>query len=193
MVDVDSQHFRLTAQCGVLLLGASVLGLALFGNWMDALLMAAFLLVAGGLVYAPRRLPALFGMLLVLALLVNGAAWIWDLYDTIPGYDESAHFFTTFAVTLPLGFVTYRSVQVHFRDHRPLFFITIASFGISLGVVWEVLEFIFQKDLLNPVSDMIMDGLGAAAAGLAAAWLPGLAPPDHGPARPNRSRTEVWQ
>lgn len=49
-----------------------------------------------------------------------------------------------------------------------LFFLVITSFGISLGVFWEIFEWVTMIPEVNPVVDIMMNSLGAATA--ATAW-----------------------
>ncbi len=61
-----------------------------------------------------------------------------------------------------------------FRSHKLVYVLTIASFGIALGALWEVAEWSAEQ-LLNTqvipglddtIIDLIMDSLGAVAAAL---------------------------
>jgi hypothetical protein len=119
---------------------------------------------------------------------MNAAGWVWNEYKTIYGYDELAHLFTTFAVTLSLGFLVYWQVQHYFCDHHAHFVLVIASFGISLGALWEVFEWTLLGQLRDPVGDIVMDSIGALLAGLVAPWLLGTetsaagSPSDNAPA-----------
>ncbi len=128
----------------------------------------------------------MFDLLFVVAALLNAVGWTWQAYTGIPGYDEFAHFFTSFTVTLSLGFLVYRSVREPFRQHRLHFVLVIASFGISLGAFWEIFEWAILRELINPVVDIIMDSLGAVLAGFAAAWFLGV---ESEPDRAASSRT----
>lgn len=157
-----------------MLLAAALITVTFRGDWWGALLLAVFLFASIAFVLFEDRLPTLFDLLFVVAALLNGAGWVWGLYRQVAGYDEFTHFFTSFAVTLSLGFLVFRAVQAPFRDHRILFFLVMASFGITLGAFWEVFEWTILTSLPNPVVDIIMDSLGALLAGVAAAWFLGL-------------------
>lgn len=98
---------------------------------VGALLIAVFLIASAAFVAIDTRLPSLFNFLFVAAAIVNAADWVWSFYVTIAGYDEAVHFYTTFAVTLSAGYLTYYSVREHFRHHRAHFVLVISSFGLS--------------------------------------------------------------
>jgi VanZ family protein len=174
MIPTNHKTYVIAAWCGTALLAATLVPLLLGGQWLDATLLAGFLGMSAALLILPNGLPSLFDLLLVIAALINAAGWVWEIYDAIPGYDEFAHFYTTFAVTLALGLLVYKRVSEPFREHRTHFVLVIASFGISIGAFWEIFEWVVLKKLTNPVVDLMMDSLGAVAAGLVAAWFLGL-------------------
>jgi hypothetical protein len=180
MLPLDSKAYVVAAWLGIALLAAALVVLIVRADWVNALLLGPFLIGAAGFVALDHRLPSLFDLLFVVAALLNAIGWTWNAYTSFPGYDEFAHFFTSFTVTLSLGFLIYRRVEEPFREHRLHFVLVIASFGISLGAFWEIFEWAVLKELINPVVDIIMDSLGAVLAGLAAAWLLGTE------ARPDR-------
>jgi VanZ family protein len=155
-----------------MLVAASILLLAR-GDWFGLLQMAVFLVASVIFVELEFGLPHFFDLLFVAAALLNAAGWVWSFYTAVPGYDEVAHFFTSFAFTLSFGYLSYGVVRHHFRQHLWHFIIVIASFGISLGALWEVAEWVFAKSLADPVSDIIMDAAGAILAGAIAAWVLG--------------------
>jgi hypothetical protein len=169
-IALDSDIYRWAAWAGVALLAAGVLYVFFAGTWSQLLQGALFLAGVLLLIIFNDRLPSLLVMLFVLAAMVNAAGWVWNEYKT-PGYDEFAHLFTTFAVTLALGFLAYWRVQHHFRRHPVHFVLVISSFGISLGALWEVFEWTLIGELRDPVGDIIVDSIGAILAGIAAPWL----------------------
>lgn len=172
-MDLSSRGYTAAAWAGVALLAVAVVYVAIMGNWFGALLLAAFLTVSVAFVVA-KPLPSLFDLLFVAAAMLNAAGWVWDLYGKVVGYDEIAHFATSFAITLSLGFLVYREVREPFREHRLHFVLVIASFGITLGAFWEIFEWALLRSLPNPIVDIIADSLGAVGAGVFAAWALGL-------------------
>jgi VanZ family protein len=174
-MDSNWQGYRYAAYAGqVLLVGAIVLEI-LRGEWLQALVLAGFLIAALLFIKTDDRLPNLFDFLFVVAAALNASGWVWSWYDSIQLWDEIAHGFTTFAITLALGFRTYHLLMPSFRDHPWLFVIAIASFGIAIGGLWEIAEwladFVFPGDVIttlnDTIKDLILDSIGAVLAG----WL----------------------
>ncbi|NJN18955.1 MAG: hypothetical protein HC822_23210 [Oscillochloris sp.] len=170
--------YRLAAWIGQAILLGAIIVVLMRERFDGALVLGGFLLAAFGFMVFEDRLPNLFDLLFVVAALVNAAGWVWDLY-AMPGYyDEIAHAYTTFAITLALGWLAYGSLFGSFREHRWLFMLVIASFGIALGAIWEIGE--WTVDVLFPVQvtnnmydtmiDLIVDSIGALFAGVVSVW-----------------------
>ncbi|HEY9880052.1 MAG TPA: hypothetical protein V6D29_16475 [Leptolyngbyaceae cyanobacterium] len=168
------QGYRYAAWVGELLLGiATVLTLAQ-GQWQNAIALGLFL--AASLIFVIRddKLPTLFDLLFVLAALANAGGWVWGWFYLPGPYDEVVHAFTTFAISLALSFLVYRSMLPIFREHTLLYLLTIASFGIAIGALWEVAEWSAGKilateiigSLEDTIVDLVMDSLGAGLAAL---------------------------
>lgn len=174
---LDSKAYTVGAWIGIALLAGGVLSVLLSGNWAGALQGGLFLAGALALILFNDRLPSSLVLLFVVSAVVNAAGWIWNEYRSIFGYDEFAHLFTTFAVTLSLGFLVYWRVQHYFYDHRLHFVLVIASFGISLGAFWEIFELTLLGNLRDPINDIVMDSIGAILAGVVAPWLTGAQNP----------------
>lgn len=169
-MDLDSRKFRIISYIGIILLGLAALVVLIRGDWWGAALLGAFLLASVLFVAFEDKLPALFDTLFVVAAIINAAGWVWGLYKSVWGYDEIAHFFTTFAVTLAVGYLVLYVMREHFRQHRLHYIVVVTSFGVTLGAWWEVIEFFLLKELNDPVGDIIVDSLGALTAGALAAW-----------------------
>jgi hypothetical protein len=179
---IDSKAYTVGAWIGVALIAGGFTVTLVSGHWVEAFQGGLFLAGALALVvFFNERLPSLLILLFVIAAIVNAVGWIWNEYKHTYGYDEFAHLFTTFAVTLSLGFLTYRRMQGYFHKHRSHFALAISSFGISLGALWEVFEWSLIGDLRDPVGDIIVDSIGAALAGITAPWLldHGKSPANH--------------
>lgn len=124
------------------------------------------------------RLPTLFDFLFVLAALLNAAGWVWGLFGMPGPYDEIVHAFTTFAITLAVSFLVYQRMLTVFRQHTILYLLTIASFGIAIGALWEITEWSAGKvlstqiigSLNDTIIDLLMDTLGAIVAALVSLW-----------------------
>lgn len=170
-MNLDSATYKTTGWIGIaLLVVATIYVAAVQRDWTGAALLGVFLLASVLFVGFEDRLPALFDALFVSAAIINAVGWVWGLYKQVWGYDEFAHFYTTFAATLSLGYLTFYVMRRHFREHSAHFVIVVTSFGVTLGAWWEVFELIILKKLTDPVGDIVVDSLGALLAGLLALW-----------------------
>lgn len=178
MSSTNWKGYRKAAWFGQALLAIAIAVVLIQGQWLAAATLAGFLLISYLFVAFDRKLPTLFDLLFVIAALINAGGWTWDLYNQPGPYDEIAHFYTIFAITLALGFMLYSPLMKSFYDHRVLFVIMIASLGIALGALWEVTEWL--ADFLTPkqivsglsdtITDMMLDTGGAVVAALLNLW-----------------------
>jgi hypothetical protein len=110
----------------------------------------------------------------MIAALINAAGWAWNLYNRPGPVDEIAHFYTIFAITLATGFILYQELMESFYDHRVMFVLTLASLGIALGALWEVIEwlsdFVLPQQIVSglpdTMTDLLLDSAGALLAAL---------------------------
>ncbi|MBD3885316.1 hypothetical protein IFO70_26670 [Phormidium tenue FACHB-886] len=178
MLNTNWQGYRIAAWSGQALLGVAVLAAIVQKNGLNALALACFLIASLIFVMRDDRLPTLFDFLFVVAALLNAGGWVWGLFYQPGAYDEITHAFTTFAITLAFSFWVYRSMLTIFRQHKLLYLLTIASFGIAIGALWEVVEWSAGKILATEVIgslddtiiDLLMDSLGAGLAALTSLW-----------------------
>lgn len=178
MVSTNWRGYRIAAWGGQCLLTIAVLVTAAQGKWKEAIALAIFLLASFAFVALENHLPTLFDMLFVLAALLNAGGWVWGLFYLPGPYDEITHAFTIFSIALALSFLVYGSLLTSFRHHKLLYVLTIASFGIAIGAVWEVTEWlagkIFPSEVIgsldDTIIDLVMDTLGAGLAALLSLW-----------------------
>lgn len=173
MLSANWQGYRVVAQVGIAVLAAAMVFVAFREKWHGVVVLAVFLLLSLYVVFHKSRLPALFETLFVLASLGNAAGYVWNLFGNFPPYDELAHFYTGFAVTLALGFLLYEELMEGFKAHRMMFVVTITSMGVALATAWEVAEwladFVIKKEVMGGMFDTMTDViLGAVGAFLAA-------------------------
>lgn len=174
MKSVNWRGYRAIAWVGQALLAIFIIAATVQGNWLNALALGFFLIASLVFVIRDDKLPTLFDCLFVVAALVNAIGWVWGLFNMPGPYDEIVHAYTTFAITLALSFLVYSSMLNIFRNHTILYLLTIASFGIAIGAVWEVIEWSAGKilstevivSLDDTIIDLIMDSLGAGIAAL---------------------------
>jgi hypothetical protein len=174
MGNTNWKGYRTAAWGGQALLAIAIVVVLIKGQWLPAAALAGFLVLSYLFVAFERKLPTLFDLLFVVAALINAGGWAWDLYNKPGPYDEIAHFYTIFAITLAVGFLLYDELMESFYSHRVLFVITIASLGIALGALWEVTEwladFVTPKQivsgLFDTITDIMLDSAGAIVAAL---------------------------
>jgi hypothetical protein len=170
--------YRILAWIGQALLTIFVIAAAVQGKWSNALGLALFLVISFVFVIRDDKLPTLFDFLFVLAALLNATGWVWNLFGMPGPYDEIVHAYTTSAITLALSFLVYGSMLNIFRNHTLLYLVTITSFGIAIGALWEVTEWSAGKilstqvieSLDDTIIDLVMDTLGAGLAALISLW-----------------------
>ncbi len=178
MHNMNWRGYRTAAWVGVGLLAVAIIIVAVQQNWIAAITLAGFMLISIVFIIRKHQLPTLFDLIFVIAALMNASGWAWNLFDTIGPYDEIAHFFTLFAITLSLGFLFYNEVMRGFYRHRIMFVFTITSMGIALGALWEVAEWLFDfvipmeiiPGLDDTITDMLLGSGGALLAALLNLW-----------------------
>ncbi|BAY23872.1 hypothetical protein NIES2100_36650 [Calothrix sp. NIES-2100] len=178
MKNLNWKGYRIIAWIGQALLTILVIAAAVQGKWTNAFGLAIFLIASFVFVIQDDKLPTLFDFLFVLAALLNATGWVWDFFGMPGPYDEIVHGYTTFAITLALSFLVYGSMLNIFRNHTLLYLVTITSFGIAIGALWEVTEWSAGKilntqvieSLDDTIIDLIMDSLGAGLAALISFW-----------------------
>ncbi len=174
MINANWKGYRALAWGLQGLLAVAIVVVLIQGKWLPAATLGGFLLVSFLFVKLERKLPTLFDLVFMIAALINAGGWAWDLYNKPGPYDEIAHFFTMFAITLAFGFLLYRELMESFYKRRWLFVVTIASLGIAIGALWEVgewlVDFVVPKQivsgLFDTITDIMLDSAGALLAAL---------------------------
>ena len=179
MLSINWKVYRFVAWIGQTLLGIAVFATAIQGKWQNAIALALFLIVSLVFVVKDDKLPTLFDFLFVLAALLNAGGWVWGWFYAPGLYDELVHAFTMFSITLALSFLVYSPMLPIFRQHTLLYLLTIISFGIAIGALWEITEWSAGKILPtnvigsvdDTVIDLIMDTLGSGLAAIISFWI----------------------
>jgi hypothetical protein len=159
--------YRIAAWIGQFCLAIATTIVLVRVGWQAALILLLFLVASLIFIIKERQLPSLFDLLFVIAALLNAGGWIGLFYQPGP-YDEITHAYTTFSITLALSFIVYQPMLSIFNTHRRLYILTIISFGIAIGALWEVFEWVTAtiNSLDDTIVDLIMDTIGAIAASL---------------------------
>ncbi len=116
---------------------------------------------------------------LTVAILVNAAGYILDLYDRFWWFDDAAHAYTSFSLSLLLALLLYGRVLNGARTHSVLFVLAVAVLGGGIGALWEIAEWGYDQWVpenailgkTDTIIDLILDTIGALAAGLLSLWM----------------------
>ena len=159
--------YRIAAWIAQFLLAIATVIIFVRVGWQEGIILLGFLLASFIFVLKERELPNLFDLLFAIAALLNAGGWIGLFYQPGP-YDEIVHAYTTFSVTLAVSFIVYQPMLTLFRNHRWLYILTISSFGLAIGALWEIFEWVTAtiNSLDDTIVDLIMDAIGAIAASL---------------------------
>lgn len=142
--------------------------------FQSLIILAVFLL----LIYFEKRfnlhIENYIRGLIILALISHSFIGEYlKVYDTSFVFDKTLHFFGTFSYTLLVYSILVKTIYT--KPNSNLFsFILIASLGISLGTVFEIIEFTgdtffhsyCQKGLLDTNLDMLFNIFGSCLAGI---------------------------
>ncbi len=135
----------------------------------------------------PRRWVVL---LILVCIALNGAGFIWKLFEPIPLYDEIAHFLTPFVLVAVLAEIIYRGGgDDEFFDSRRHAIVTGSVIGLLGASGWEVVEILLAfvgAAIYNALPDTMFDVVLGVLGGAAGAYVA-----DHFLDRIfNRSRTD---
>ena len=113
-------------------------------------------------------------VLIGLAVVVNIAGYLLNLYQRWAWFDEVLHGFTILAITYALGLWLYGAVLTGARSHPVLLIVVVACVGLAVGALWEVAEWGYDrwfapsnliKGKTDTIMDLVMDTIGAVVAG----------------------------
>jgi uncharacterized membrane protein len=122
----------------------------------------------------PRRWVV--GLILTCTLL-NGAGFLWDIFEPVPLYDEIAHVITPFTLVAITAEIVYRyGGDDEFFDTPRHALVTGSVIGLVGAVGWELVEILL--DYLFPAAsidhalpDTIFDVVLGVIGGAAGAWV----------------------
>jgi hypothetical protein len=121
----------------------------------------------------PRRWVIL---LILVCIALNGAGFMWRLFEPVPMYDEIAHFLTPFVLVAIVAEIIYRGGgDDEFFDTPRHAIITGSVIGLLGAGGWEVIEVILDAMGLpishripDTIFDVVLGVLGGAAGAYAA-------------------------
>jgi hypothetical protein len=112
--------------------------------------------------------------LIVICIALNGAGFLWNLFEPIPLYDEIAHFLTPFTLVVILAEIIYRGGgDDEFFNTPRRAVITGSVIGLVGAAGWEGIEVILARmglPISNTLPDTIFDVVLGVAGGAAGAW-----------------------
>lgn len=113
--------------------------------------------------------------LIVFCTVLNGAGFIWNLFEPVPLYDEIAHLVTPFLLVAITAEIIYRfgGDDEFFNTPRHAI-ITGAVIGLVGAIAWEVIEAILAAmgfSISNAAPDTVFDIFLGVLGGAAGAWV----------------------
>src|SRR5215216_1907751 len=112
--------------------------------------------------------------LIVICIALNGAGFLWNLFEPIPLYDEIAHFLTPFTLVLILAEIIYRGGgDDEFFNTPARSVITGSVIGLLGAAGWEGVEVVMSLmgvSVSNTLPDTIFDVFLGILGGATGAW-----------------------
>ena len=113
--------------------------------------------------------------LIVLCTLLNGAGFLWDIFEPVPLYDEIAHIITPFTLVAVTAEIIYRvGGDDELFDTPRHALVTGSAIGLVGAVGWEgieiLLDYLFpaasiDHTLPDTIFDVVLGVFGGAAGG----------------------------
>lgn len=140
------------------------------GQFVGFLIVALFFALSFAYRLREDRLPNAFDLFVALAALLNAFGFAFNLYTRLRFYDEAAHAFTVFALTLALFFLFYKDRV----PERAALATAVFTFGMAAGAIWELVEWttglVFgtrvNSGLDDAMTDLLANGAGALVAAI---------------------------
>jgi hypothetical protein len=116
----------------------------------------------------PRRWVIL---LILVCIALNGAGFVWRIFEPIPLYDEIAHFLTPFVLVAIVVEIIYRNGgDDEFFDTPRHAIVTGAVIGLVGAAGWEGIEMVLSamgvpisNALVDSIFDVVLGVLGGGA------------------------------
>jgi uncharacterized membrane protein len=120
----------------------------------------------------PRRWVIL---LILVCIALNGAGFVWRIFEPIPLYDEIAHFLTPFVLVAIVAEIIYRNGgDDEFFDTPRHAIVTGAVIGLVGAAGWEGIEMVLSAmgvPISNALADSIFDVVLGVFGGAAGAYV----------------------
>ncbi len=112
---------------------------------------------------------------IVICIALNGAGFVWHLFEPIPLYDEIAHFLTPFVLVAVLAEIIYRAGgDDEFFDTPRHAIVTGSVIGLLGAAGWEGIEVVLSAigvPISNTLPDSIFDVFLGVVGGAAGAYV----------------------
>lgn len=112
--------------------------------------------------------------LILFCIVLNGAGFVWNLFEPIFLYDEVAHFVTPFVLVAVTAEIIYRfGGDDEFFDTPRHAVVTGVVIGFVGAAGWEVVEIILKAlgvTISNAFADSLFDVFLGVLGGAAGAW-----------------------
>lgn len=112
--------------------------------------------------------------LILFCIVLNGAGFVWNLFEPIFLYDEVAHFVTPFVLVAVTAEIIYRfGGDDEFFDTPRHAVVTGVVIGFAGAAGWEVVEIILKAlgvTISNAFADSLFDVFLGVLGGAAGAW-----------------------
>lgn len=113
--------------------------------------------------------------LILICIALNGAGFLWHLFEPIPLYDEIAHFLTPFVLVAVVAEIIYRyGGDDEFFDTPRHALVTGAVIGLVGAAGWEGIEVLLSLmgvPISNTPLDSFFDVFLGVVGGAAGAWV----------------------
>ena len=114
-------------------------------------------------------------MLILVCIALNGAGFVWRIFEPIPLYDEIAHFLTPFVLVAIVVEIIYRNGgDDEFFDTPRHAIVTGAVIGLVGAAGWEGIEMVLSAmgvPISNALADSIFDVVLGVLGGAAGAYV----------------------
>lgn len=114
-------------------------------------------------------------LLILFCIILNGAGFVFKIFEPIPLYDEIAHFLTPFVLVAVLAEIIYRGGgDDEFFDSRRHAIVTGSAIGLLGAGGWEGIEVVLSAigvAIANTLPDSIFDVFLGVLGGAAGAYV----------------------
>lgn len=152
-------HF--TSWIGSFILLVSLVSLIFNRNIHGSLTVLVFLTLSLVFKFLKNKLPTALDLLFIISSLMNAAAWIWKLNDSLWFFDDLTHTVTTLTITSIIGYYLFSNFIKVYSVHKLLFIFTVVLCGIAIGALWEIFEWtlgeLLHKEIIKSLADTIFD------------------------------------